>query len=439
MTTSRCSHLPEVLPDCTDSAPPGKAIVDSTSLVNGQPQYVMQVSAKDGQLLSTVVRTLATQSPFNDRPMCRICHEGSSQEDLLSPCECTGTLGTIHQSCLEHWLSASNTSFCELCHFKFAVERKPRPVIESSSMLELAPAAARMNRCLQLLPSLPVGSDAYDTLKADGSQSNVQEFVLLFSVFDEAQSWYGEADMFRERIQNTRKTVKKQYHSINGFVNSTLTGLKMCQKKKAHWHLIGMGTAPEIHSVRFHGHTLLVQNHRKVSFDMTPMTFATAQLTAVNTGRFLISCQIHAHQHDGMNAYFSVESCPEELQERQVTPDHDDEYEFNTKDLLSGLFEMPPKLNVRSSLKKQPKKWVHYIAAEEVVWDYAPIIHNQRYRSLSTMYLEKGPQRIGKQYKKAVYVEYTDGTFRKRTPKNGPDRGIMGPVLRGETGDEFQL
>ncbi|MGH0171087.1 UNVERIFIED_CONTAM: hypothetical protein FKN15_060571 [Acipenser sinensis] len=168
-----------------------------------------------------------------------------------------------------------------------------------------------------------------NTLKADGSQKDMQEFVLLFSVFDEAQSWYGEADMFRERIQNTRKTVKKQYHSINGFVNSTLTGLKMCQKKKAHWHLIGMGTAPEIHSVRFHGHTLLVQNHRKVSFDMTPMTFATAQLTAVNTGRFLISCQIHAHQHDG--------------------------------------------------------------------------------------------------------------TFRKRTPKNGPDRGIMGPVLRGETGDEFQI
>lgn len=61
------------------------------------------------------------------------------------------------------------------------------------------------------------------------------------------------------------------------------------------------------------------------------------------------------------------------------------------------------------------------------------------FRSLSTVYLEKGPQRIGKQYKKAVYVEYTDGTFRKRTPKNGPDRGIMGPVLRGETGDEFQV
>ncbi|KAM4050483.1 E3 ubiquitin-protein ligase MARCHF3 isoform 2-T3 [Anomaloglossus baeobatrachus] len=67
---------------------------------------------------------------FNDRPMCRICHEGSNQEDLLSPCECTGTLGTIHRSCLEHWLSSSNTSYCELCHFRFSVERKPRPLVE---------------------------------------------------------------------------------------------------------------------------------------------------------------------------------------------------------------------------------------------------------------------------------------------------------------------
>ncbi|PIO15657.1 hypothetical protein AB205_0207370, partial [Aquarana catesbeiana] len=64
--------------------------------------------------------------------MCRICHEGSNQEDLLSPCECTGTLGTIHRSCLEHWLSSSNTSYCELCHFRFSVERKPRPLVEVS-------------------------------------------------------------------------------------------------------------------------------------------------------------------------------------------------------------------------------------------------------------------------------------------------------------------
>ncbi|NXR05041.1 MARH3 ligase, partial [Sagittarius serpentarius] len=131
MRTSHCSHLPGVPPE-------GLPLPDSKTGPAGSggspagscPQYVMQVSAKDGQLLSSVVQTLATQSPFSDRPMCRICHEGSSQEDLLSPCECTGTLGSIHRSCLEHWLSASNTSYCELCHVRFAAERKPRPLVE---------------------------------------------------------------------------------------------------------------------------------------------------------------------------------------------------------------------------------------------------------------------------------------------------------------------
>ncbi|NXD87567.1 MARH3 ligase, partial [Halcyon senegalensis] len=134
MRTSHRGHLPGVAPEHPRPlAPSGKTLPEGSGgggSAGRCPQYVMQVSAKDGQLLSSVVRTLTTQSPFNDRPMCRICHECSSQEDLLSPCECTGTLGTIHRSCLEHWLSSSNTSYCELCHFRFAVERKPRPLVE---------------------------------------------------------------------------------------------------------------------------------------------------------------------------------------------------------------------------------------------------------------------------------------------------------------------
>ncbi|NWH25105.1 MARH3 ligase, partial [Grus americana] len=133
MRMSRCSHLPGVPPECPClPAPDGKTLPGGSGggPAGSCPQYVMQVLAKDGQLLSSVVRTLTMQRPFNDHPMCRICHEGSSQEDLLSPCECTGTLGTIHRSCLEHWLSSSNTSYCELCQFRFAVERKPKPLVE---------------------------------------------------------------------------------------------------------------------------------------------------------------------------------------------------------------------------------------------------------------------------------------------------------------------
>ncbi|KAG8127106.1 hypothetical protein E2320_022294 [Naja naja] len=70
-------------------------------------------------------------APFSsDGPICRICHEGGNGEGLLSPCDCTGTLGTVHKSCLEKWLSSSNTSYCELCHTEFVVERRPRPLTE---------------------------------------------------------------------------------------------------------------------------------------------------------------------------------------------------------------------------------------------------------------------------------------------------------------------
>ncbi|KAL2295081.1 hypothetical protein Nmel_018230, partial [Mimus melanotis] len=127
MTTGDCCHLPGSLCDCPGSAALSKA-VDESAL--GRPQYITQVTAKDGRLLSTVIKALGAQSLFSDGPICRICHEGGNGEGLLSPCDCTGTLGTVHKSCLEKWLSSSNTSYCELCHTEFVVERRPRPLTE---------------------------------------------------------------------------------------------------------------------------------------------------------------------------------------------------------------------------------------------------------------------------------------------------------------------
>ncbi|XP_074019933.1 E3 ubiquitin-protein ligase MARCHF2 isoform X2 [Numenius arquata] len=126
MTTGDCCHLPGSLCDCPGSAALSKSVEDNDI---GRPQYVTQVTAKDGRLLSTVIKALGAQS---DGPICRICHEGGNGEGLLSPCDCTGTLGTVHKSCLEKWLSSSNTSYCELCHTEFVVERRPRPLTEVS-------------------------------------------------------------------------------------------------------------------------------------------------------------------------------------------------------------------------------------------------------------------------------------------------------------------
>ncbi|CAG9865411.1 unnamed protein product [Phyllotreta striolata] len=55
--------------------------------------------------------------------VCRICYDNDKEEGLISPCDCKGTVGFVHQSCLENWLAASNSTKCELCNFSFDVER----------------------------------------------------------------------------------------------------------------------------------------------------------------------------------------------------------------------------------------------------------------------------------------------------------------------------
>ncbi|XP_070823107.1 E3 ubiquitin-protein ligase MARCHF3 [Chaetodon trifascialis] len=71
-----------------------------------------------------------TSSLYNEDPLCRICHDGRASGELLSPCECSGSLAMVHRACLEHWLTASNSSHCELCHHQFALERLPKPLSE---------------------------------------------------------------------------------------------------------------------------------------------------------------------------------------------------------------------------------------------------------------------------------------------------------------------
>ncbi|XP_023246165.1 E3 ubiquitin-protein ligase MARCH3-like [Copidosoma floridanum] len=58
--------------------------------------------------------------------VCRICYEDAASEELIEPCECSGTLGLIHASCLEKWLSTWNTDRCEICKYTFAVERRTK-------------------------------------------------------------------------------------------------------------------------------------------------------------------------------------------------------------------------------------------------------------------------------------------------------------------------
>ena len=87
----------------------------------------------------------------------------------------------------------------------------------------------------------------------------------------------------------------------------------------------------------------------------------------------------------------------------------------------------------------------YYIAAEEVEWDYAPLgidmMTGQAFEGTSAAYTQPGPNHIGHIYRKAIYREYTDDTFRTRKPRAAQDEylGLLGPVLRAEVGDTIKV
>lgn len=63
-------------------------------------------------------------------PQCRFCFEKAKSNDaLITPCKCTGTLKYIHQSCINKWVTekyagdSSNNAICEICKDKLLVRK----------------------------------------------------------------------------------------------------------------------------------------------------------------------------------------------------------------------------------------------------------------------------------------------------------------------------
>nr|XP_021390197.2 coagulation factor VIII [Lonchura striata domestica] len=271
------------------------------------------------------------------------------------------------------------------------------------------------------------------TLASDENEGLQKEFVLLFAVFDEGKSWYSEqGSPAGAQPQAHNRT---ELHTINGYINGSLPGLTLCLKKQVHWYVIGLGSGPEVHSIFFEGHTFLVRSHRLSSLEISPATYLTAQTTPGTAGWFRMFCQILSHQQVGMEAFVKVEECPEKRllkMGKLLNEPEDVDYPEEEEETYHVI-------QVRSFAKDRPVTWTYYIAAEEMDWDYAPVKPVSLDRNMASLYLEPGPQQIGSKYKKVVFVEYEDATFKKRKVSNQQDKGILGPVIKGEVGDQFKI
>ncbi|KAJ1057930.1 hypothetical protein K5549_014455 [Capra hircus] len=256
-------------------------------------------------------------------------------------------------------------------------------------------------------------------LGTDGKQKGVdKEFFLLFTVLDENKSWYSNANQAAAMLDSRLLSEdakgfqdSNRMHAINGFLFSNLPKLDMCKGDTVAWHLLGLGTETDVHGVTFQGNTVQLQGMRKSAAMLFPHTFVMAIMQPDNPGTFEIYCQEGSHREAGMRAIYNVSPCPG----HQANPH-----------------------------QRYQAARIYYIMAEEIEWDYCPDRswelewHNQSEKdSYGHIFLSNKDGLLGSRYKKAVFREYTDGTFRVQRPRTGSEEhlGILGPLIRGEVGD----
>jgi len=110
--------------------------------------------------------------------------------------------------------------------------------------------------------------------------------------------------------------------------------------------------------------------------------------------------------------------------------------------LLLGVLALRPLCAQQPSVS--PRTRTYYIAADEVAWDYAPGRRNgitgQPYAD--TAFFSKGkPMAVSTTYRKVLYREYTDSTFRtlKPRPAEWAHLGFLGPLIRAVVGDTIRV
>lgn len=69
----------------------------------------------------------------NGANICKICHSETEKDDeLITPCYCSGSLLYVHQGCVQKWIKATDAKTCELCNYNYQVNSTVKPIIEVS-------------------------------------------------------------------------------------------------------------------------------------------------------------------------------------------------------------------------------------------------------------------------------------------------------------------
>ena len=76
----------------------------------------------------------------NTSKICRICYDSEQSDNkLIFPCKCKGTIKYVHEKCLHKWIHISNQNTCPQCKYEYEIHKKIHPFIfiKNSKILKL--------------------------------------------------------------------------------------------------------------------------------------------------------------------------------------------------------------------------------------------------------------------------------------------------------------
>lgn len=150
--------------------------------------------------------------------------------------------------------------------------------------------------------------------KADGSPAGVdREFVTLFNIFDENQSWYLDdniAELPEKPTALDRKDAgfveSNHKHTINGYLFGSMPMPAMKVGERVRWYLVGLGTEADLHTPHWHGNTVTVGGHRVDTVSLLPATAVVADMVPDDPGIWMFHCHVNDHITGGMTARYQV-------------------------------------------------------------------------------------------------------------------------------------
>ncbi|XP_059142418.1 ferroxidase HEPHL1-like, partial [Physella acuta] len=234
------------------------------------------------------------------------------------------------------------------------------------------------------------------------------EFFVLLATFDENKSLFKlpkpePGDAIPYLMSNMRSTV-------NGYSYGNMPEIKVCVGDDVIWHVMNLGSFLDVNTIVFDGNTFDEEGTHRDAKGLIAGVTASLYMKPDNPGRWMLYSQTTTARDNGMFAFYTALDCDGQIAKYPA-----------------------PYGKVRE----------YYIAAEEVYWDYSPlmrsVINGADLNDPSTeghIFVFHNNYFIGHVYKKAVFREYTDKTFKVKKPGRFD---ILGTALKAEVGDVIKI